>query len=207
MELKISISDETFQKFVSALVNKHEAQDVVIERFMLDYAEGNSSVDNDATKPNGDLDNEIFAVYLELTEELLKKFDAKKIGKLAGIGLRELLEKGVAPAWEIAEFQKASGNTQVNKYRVQYGQHVNTEFALSFPLLITKDRKEFDNPQKFWIAPLKIYGEEYHLCSHWVEGLHREKLEAWIRKRLPPWLADADEQSRNEMIRWIKDQL
>ena len=215
ISIKISISDETFQKFFQRLADNDESMNDVIEKMMLTYAEGNP-YPGGTDENGGEIDEiggetdeigDIPSEYSLLTKKLLDKFRGKAVGILARFGLRGLLERGVAPESEITEFQKASGSKQVEKYHIEYGQHVSAEFGLSFPLLITTDRKEFDNPQKFLIKPLKIYGNEYHLCSQWVEGLHRDKLEAWIRKSLSAWLQTADEQSREEMIHWIEFQL
>ena len=207
ISIKISIDDETFQKFFKKIADNDESMNDVIEQMMLTYVDDSEENTNPGNGEIIDNGGDIPFEYIVWPKKLLDKFRQQAVGKLVGIGLRGLLERGVAPESEIIEFQKASGNTQVEKYHIQYGQHVRKEFGLSFPLLITKDRKAFDNPQKFLITPLKIYDNKYHLCSHWIEGLNRNKLETWIRKRLPAWLATADEQSRAEMIHWIEDLL
>lgn len=199
MELKISVSDETFQKFVSALVKKHEEQDVVIERAMLAYAEENSPLSQPSPPPQSSPEL--------LTEKLLEKFQGKAIGKLAGNGLRGLLERGVASESEVEKLLEASGKKTALILNLKRGFYVNENFGLSYPLIILAENKQYDKGNNFYVKPLKINGNEYYLCSQWNENNHREKLEAWIRKSLPLWLAAADEQSRNEMIRWIEDLL
>lgn len=199
VKLRTSISDETFQKFVSALVKKREEQDVVIERAMLAYAEENSPLSQPSPPPQSSPEL--------LTEKLLEKFRQQNIGRLAEIVLGELLKRGVAPEWEIEEFQKASGIRTCKRLKLERGFYVKKIFGLPFPLLITEKHRQFDIGNNFFVQPLKVNGNEYYLCSQWNENNHREKLEAWIREHLPAWLATTDEQSRNEMIRWIKNQL
>ncbi|MBR1645806.1 MAG: hypothetical protein IJ685_03415 [Selenomonadaceae bacterium] len=192
VNLEVSISDETFKQFAAKLAINGESMGTVLERMMREYVGKNSTkVDFNA-----------------LTEKLLKKFSQKNVGQLANKVLRKLLEKGVAnKTSEIELLQMASGARTAKNLQIQRGFYVSENFGLSFPLLITEDHKQYDTGNNFFVAPLKINGNEYYLCSQWVQNNHREKLEAWIRKRLPPWLASTDDQKRNEIINWINNEV
>ena len=191
VELEVSISDETFKKFAATLAINAESMGTVLERMMLEYVERSTTIDTVA-----------------LTEKLLEKFEKENVGQLAKIVLRKLLEKGVAnETSEIELLQRTSGDVTAKKLHIERGFYVRDNFGLSFPLLITEEHKQHDTGNNFYVKPLKINGNEYYLCSQWVQKLHREKLETWIRKRLPPWLASTDDQKRNEIINWINNEV
>lgn len=90
-----------------------------------------------------------------------------KIGQLAKIKLRQMLEEGFADAEEVANMQNADYSKE--------------HFGLNFPLL-TKERNN-DNSIRYYAKPLDIYGEQYYLCSQWFElpnNNDRPFLEKWI---------------------------
>lgn len=193
VNLEVSISDETFKKFAATLAINAESMGTVLERMMLEYVEKNSTAPVDTTV---------------LTKKLLEKFSKRNVGQLANRVLRKLLEKGVVnETSEIELLQVASGARTAKNLQIQRGFYVSENFRLSFPLLITEEHKQYDTGNNFFAAPLKINGNEYYLCSQWVQNLHREKLEAWILKRLPPWLDAVDDQKRNEIINWINNEV
>lgn len=76
-----------------------------------------------------------------------------KIGKLAQIVLRRMLEEGAASEDEVTFMQTA-------EYSKQF-------FDLQFPLLM-KAGAEFDSI-RYYTKPLTIRGEQYYLCSQWYE--------------------------------------
>lgn len=76
-----------------------------------------------------------------------------KIGKLAQVVLRRMLEEGRADDEEIRFMQTAD-------YSKQF-------FDLQFPLLVA-DGAEFDKI-RYYAAPLTIRGKRYFLCSQWFE--------------------------------------
>jgi hypothetical protein len=76
-----------------------------------------------------------------------------KIGKLAQIVLRQMLEDDAASEDEIAFMQKAD-------YSKQF-------FDLQYPLLV-KSGNQFDSI-RYYAKPLTIHGEQYYLCSQWFE--------------------------------------
>lgn len=182
-----SIDEDVYFNFKAKIESEGKTMDATIESFMRLY--------------NGTPDD----VYVKWTEKLLNAWKDSAVGKLAKNVLWKLLESGVATDWEISEFQKASGAVQVNRLKIPFGNYVSESFNLSFPLLVTPEHLQYDISKKFYADPLYIDGDEYYLCSQWVGRLHREKMEAWIRKSLPRWLKETDEYNRNEMIRWIEN--
>lgn len=184
--LTIPIDEDFFFKFSKAVKQKGNGKSIneMLEQLMQRYV-------NDPPPVGPDV------------EKLLAKYSNFGVGQLANIVLRELLERGVATDYEITEFQKASGGVQVEKFGISNGQYVKKTFGLSFPLLVTEEKFQKDQI-KFYTKPLNIDGNKYHLCSQWVEGQHRKKLEAWIKKSLPEWFERTDEYRRNEMITWIE---
>lgn len=182
-----SIDEDIFFEFSQTVKRKGEEKNDTLERLMQCYAK-----EVQPTEPEPPPDNP------------LDKFARYKVGELANIVLRKLLESGVATEQEVIEFQKASGATQLKRLHIDFGHYVKDNFGLSFPLLITPERVQYDVGNNFYTTPLSIGGKRYYLCSQWVENLHREKLEKWIRTHLPIWLKQTDEYNRNEMIRWIE---
>lgn len=141
---------------------------------------------------------------VDYVKKLLDKWRGRPIGQFANNVLRRLLELGVAEDWEVEEFQKANGQIQINRLKIPFGAHVNENFGIAFPLLITEEHLKYDIGNNFYTQPLSIDGTKYWLCSQWTAN-HREKMEEWIRKSLPRWFKRADEDSRNEMIHWIEN--
>ncbi len=76
-----------------------------------------------------------------------------KIGKLAQIVLRELLEEGAALEYEIEMLQTQDYSKQI--------------LDLNYPLLVRSDQ-EYDRV-RYYKQPLKIRDQEYMLCSQWYE--------------------------------------
>lgn len=182
-----SIDEDIFFEFSRAVKQNNLSREDVIEFYMRYF------VNESDKQPNNNW-----------TTVLLDKCSSYRVGELANIVLRKLLESGVATEREVIEFQNASGATQVNRLHIAFGRYVKDNFGLSFPLLITTERFQYDTGNNYYVNPLHIDGKNYYLCSQWVEGPHREKLEAWIRTHLPIWFAQADEHNRKEMIRWIE---
>ena len=90
-----------------------------------------------------------------------------KIGKLAQIVLKKMLEDGAASEEEVALMQTVN-------YSKQF-------FDLQFPLLV-KAGSEFDSI-RYYAKPLTIRGVSYHLCSQWYETTannDRPYLLSWI---------------------------
>lgn len=92
-----------------------------------------------------------------------------KVGKLANVVLRNLLESGAATPDEVRFMQTA-------EYSKQY-------FHLNFPLLVRID-SDYESV-RYYSAPLTIDGSAYKLCSQWFEtnaNNDRPYLLDWIIK-------------------------
>lgn len=92
-----------------------------------------------------------------------------KIGKLAGIVLRRILEEGSISSEELANLQKTGYSKET--------------FDLQYPLLV-KHGTEFDRV-RYYSQPLNINGELYYLCSQWFEvpaNNDRPYLIRWINQ-------------------------
>lgn len=86
-----------------------------------------------------------------------------KIGKIAQIVLRELLESGKVDADELIKLQDKS--------------YCKKTFDLNFPMLVKHD--EDYNKARYYVEQVIIKGNEYVLCSQWVEK-NRTALLSWI---------------------------
>ncbi len=93
------------------------------------------------------------AVRLTSTSPEAGDITELKIGKLAQIVLRRMLEDGAASEDEVNFMQTAD-------YSKQF-------FDLQFPLLMKADA-EFDSI-RYYANPITIRGEQYYLCSQWYE--------------------------------------
>lgn len=89
--------------------------------------------------------------------------DEVKVGQLANITLRKMLEDGAATESEVQKFLTLEGSRQV--------------FNLSYPLLVISRDKD---SKRYYSVPLKIHGGIYYLCSQWIQGQHRIPLSQWI---------------------------
>lgn len=97
-------------------------------------------------------------------------FAELKIGKIAQIVLRRLLESGAASEDEVSFMQTAA-------YSKQF-------FDLKFPLLVKAD-SDF-NRIRYYASPLTIRGSQYYMCSQWFEtsaNNDRPYLLRWIETR------------------------
>lgn len=109
-------------------------------------------------KPSDLIDYQNACIYKEL-----------KIGKLAQIVLRRMLEDGFASEEEI-------GFMQQPEYSKQF-------FDLNYPLLVPAN-SEYDS-LRYYVAPLIIRGVAYMMCSQWFEtstNNDRPYLMKWIEK-------------------------
>ncbi|MDR0489498.1 MAG: hypothetical protein LBG99_08950 [Propionibacteriaceae bacterium] len=76
-----------------------------------------------------------------------------KVGAIANTLLRQALEEGRANAEEIVLMQERT--------------YSKDTFNLRFPLLVPADTQFETN--RYYVAPLRIHGKDYHLCSQWYE--------------------------------------
>ncbi|MBE5851287.1 MAG: hypothetical protein E7298_14370 [Lachnospiraceae bacterium] len=89
--------------------------------------------------------------------------DEMKVGTMANVILRRLLESGTVSDEEIATFQSLEESKRV--------------FSLSYPLLVSLDAV-FPH-ERYYVAPLTIHDKQYRMTSQWTEH-HREPLQLWI---------------------------
>lgn len=98
-------------------------------------------------------------------------YSAYRIGQLAYIVLRDLLEKGKASATEVLYMQDKA--------------YSKSQFDLQYPLLV-KVGTPFE-PKRYYASPIKIGASEYYMCSQWFEtkaNNDRPLLESWINSHL-----------------------
>ena len=181
---------DVLKNFLDALKTRKEFPNDVIESFMKEYSEKTDP----SPRPEEDY-----------TEKLLENCKVYKVGELAKVVLRKLLEEGVASEEEIKEMQKASGAVQIANFHTTFGRYNNENFKTAFPVLITEQQKrDYDKaPQKFLVNPLNIYGKNFHLSAQWFK-FNREPMEKWIRSHLPRWFESATEEQKSNMIRFIE---
>ncbi|MCR5753417.1 MAG: DUF3606 domain-containing protein, partial [Acetatifactor sp.] len=106
----------------------------------------------------------------EITEGLDSDgYGELKIGKLAQLVMRPILESGIISEEELKLLQDK--------------EYCKKIFDLSFPLLVKSDGK-FDKV-RYYKDPLTINGLKYMMCSQWAEGKannDRPFLEKWIQE-------------------------
>lgn len=78
-----------------------------------------------------------------------------KIGVIVRTVLRKMLEEGSASLEEIEKMQTK--------------EYFKETFDIQYPLLQKVVLTQGKSPARYYSAPLKIYGEEYFLCSEWFE--------------------------------------
>ena len=97
------------------------------------------------------------------------KYKEFKIGKIASVVLRRILEQGNISSDELEKMQTK--------------EYSKLTFGIQYPLIV-KERTE-NNAVRYYAEPLYIHGEEYYLCSQWVEtkaNNDRPYLIKWIEE-------------------------
>lgn len=85
----------------------------------------------------------------------LDGLEEMKIGVIVRTVLRNIIENGEVSKEEIEQMQTA-----------EYSKEV---FDIQYPLLIKVSETDGRSPKRYYSLPIKIYGEEYFLCSEWYE--------------------------------------
>lgn len=95
----------------------------------------------------------------------IQDIDEMKVGKIASVFVREVLEKGKVPNDVIKSLMDA-----------KYSKRV---FNLNYPFLT----EEIDESTKvrYYAKPLIIAGKKYYMCSQWVIG-QKGKLLEWLKE-------------------------
>lgn len=108
-------------------------------------------------------------IVTEVQDALDVQYIEFKVGKLANVVLRKLLESGAAEPDEVRLMQTA--------------EHSKQYFHLNYPLLVRNDT--VCDSARYYSAPLTIDGVAYKLCSQWFEtnaNNDRPYLLEWISK-------------------------
>ena len=112
---------------------------------------------------------EVPSVQIEMDEICETNYSQFKVGQIARIFLRQMLESGCASEEEISAMQTK-----------EYSKKV---FDLQFPLLLKVDQED-NPPNRYYATPLMINGVKYYLCSEWFEKVNanndRPYLIKWI---------------------------
>ena len=197
MKIKLSceVDSNVLVEFLNTLKNQENfTLDSFIEEKMKEY------IDFPEEDSDGKISGEDF---IKLLMEKTKNY---KVGQLANIVLRKLLELGVANSKEIEEMQKASGTVPVETYHTNYGFYCKNNFNTSFPVLITEYQKEnYDgcsSPPKFLAQPLAIEDKKFYLSAQWYTQ-NLDPMKTWIVEHLRSWLYQADEHQENELKKLI----
>lgn len=99
------------------------------------------------------------------------RYSEYKIGKLAQVVLKRMLQEGKASDREVANMQQAAYSKKT--------------FDLQFPLLVRAD--SFYDATRYYSDPVTIRGVQYKLCSQWFEtpaNNDRPYLIRWIENHM-----------------------
>lgn len=102
------------------------------------------------------------AALRKITKELesieyngMDGLEEMKIGVIVRTVLRKILENGEVAKEEIEQMQTADYSKEV--------------FDIQYPLLIKVSETDGRSPKRYYSVPIKIYDEDYFLCSEWFE--------------------------------------
>lgn len=90
-----------------------------------------------------------------IESEGMDGLEEMKIGVIVRTVLRKILEDGKVSNEEIEKMQTK--------------EYSKETFDIQFPLLQKATLTQGKSPARYYSAPLKVYGEEYFLCSEWYE--------------------------------------
>ena len=108
------------------------------------------------------------ASRMQTTEEAEETYAEMKIGKVAQLVMRPILESGRLPDSEVLQLQNKA--------------YCNEILNLNYPLLVRTDA-EYDKA-RYYSEPVHVNGADYVLCSQWIErpdNNDRPYLMRWIR--------------------------
>lgn len=200
-----TIDIEVLSKFDSVAKQKSTTPDELIEEIIKNYLKNSSEEPPQPTPPSTPPSPE----FVEFTEKLLLKCKKLRVGQLANILLRGLLERGVASEYEIEEMQKVPSDNLASEFNLPFGRYSNREFGLNFPLLIEENGPGFIIA-KAWKNTVRINGKNYYLCAQWFQNPNnndRERLENWIMEHLPKWLENSTNEQKSEFINFVKTKI
>ncbi len=111
------------------------------------------------------------APHVQTFEDAEETYAEMKIGKVAQLVLRPILESGRIPESEVMQLRSK--------------EYCNGVLNLNFPLLVKAD-EEYDKA-RYYSEPVHINGTDYMMCSQWIErpeNNDRPYLMNWIREHL-----------------------
>lgn len=109
------------------------------------------------------------ASHIQTTQEAEETYAEMKIGKVAQLVMRPILESGRLPDSEVLQLQSK--------------EYCNEILNLNFPLLVKADA-EYDKA-RYYSQPVHVNGACYVMCSQWIErpdNNDRPYLMRWIRE-------------------------
>jgi len=113
-------------------------------------------------KPKTTVEASRSAASRKITPELdyieyngINGLEEMKIGVIVRTVLRKMLESGEVTKEEIEKMQTADYSKEV--------------FDIQYPLLIKVSETDGRSPKRYYSLPIKIYDENYFLCSEWFE--------------------------------------
>jgi len=170
------IDEQVSNMFELALTMTGENRDKVFERLAKAYAsDALRFITKQNTKSPISKKSEDYVYEEELNPAIefkaTDKYNELKVGKLANIVLRKMLESGRATSQEIEHMQTGHYSKQL--------------FGIDHPLLRKASSLYEKKPLRYYAHPLKIWGKYYFLCSEWFEtdaNNDRLYLENWIKK-------------------------
>ncbi len=122
-------------------------------------------------KPQQPLNNEKVSRNSDVIQSQgIDGLEEMKIGVIVRSVLRKVLEDGKVSKDEIIKMQTK--------------EYSKETFDIQYPLLQKASLTNYESPIRYYSTCLKIYGEEYFLCSEWYEGAANND-----RPYLIKWLA------------------
>lgn len=100
-----------------------------------------------------------------------------KVGKLARTVITSFIEEKVIDVNEIIKLQSADYSKRVFNMNYQVLKEVNPS------LNILDQHCDERGYSRYYSGTVSYCGKTYLLCSQWVEDLHRDSLERWIKAK------------------------
>lgn len=101
-----------------------------------------------------------------------------KIGKLVKTFIMKFFNDNAIPKSELVKMKNATYSKEIWNLNHSMLKMVDRQVD------IDKQRKDSNGYNRYYDSILTTGGEEYFLCSQWIENLHREAFETWLVDRL-----------------------
>lgn len=116
------------------------------------FAGKKSKKDNQQKMKN---ENKVISTLETIESKSLEGLEEMKIGAIVRTILKKMLEEGKVAKEEIEHMQTKEFSKKT--------------FDIQYPLLQKAVITNGKSPKRYYSTPIKIYGEEYFLCSEWYE--------------------------------------